>query len=216
MTPVFLSYSHQNAAKAGLIADGLAAEGYSLWWDRRLRAADDFAMDIERQLSDAACVVVVWSASARNSLWVRAEASAALEQDKLVQLAADGAKPPLPFTMLHLLDFSNWQGERQHRAWADLNASIRDVSAGQGVRERATSAAKIAGPSLFGPLIAIGAGSLGLVALSGALAVFMARSPEQSDLLGTATIGAFVAACLALGYMLMRTVEIGLASRRPA
>lgn len=214
MTQVFLSYSHQNAAKVGLIAEGLAAEGYSLWWDKRLRAADDYTMDIERQLNDAACVVVVWSASARNSLWVRAEASAALEQNKLVQLVADSAKPPLPFTMLHLLDFSNWQGERQHGAWGDLNASIRDVAAGRGVREGAAAAK--AAPSLFAPIVAVGAGSLGLVALSGALAAFMARSQDQSDLFGTLTLGAFIAACLALGYMLMRTVEIGLASRRPA
>lgn len=213
MTSVFLSYSHQNAEKAALIADGLAADGFSLWWDRRLRAADDFTMDIERQLNDAQCVVVVWSASARNSLWVRAEASAALEQNKLVQLVADGAKPPLPFTMLHLLDFSSWRGER-HGVWGELNASIQEISAGRGVRERA--AAAHAPPSLFAPMVATGAGSLGLVALSGALAAFMVRSPEQSDVFGTATIGAFVAACLGLGYMLLRTVEIGLASRRPA
>ena len=65
-------------------------------------------------------------------------------------------------------------------------------------------------------LVAVGAGSLGLVALAGTLAVLMVSSPEQIDVLGSVTAGAFVAACLGLGYMLMRTIEIGLASRRHA
>lgn len=215
MAQVFLSYSHQNAAQAGQIADALAAEGYSLWWDRKLAAASDFTSDIERQLNDAQCVVVVWSTSARNSLWVRAEANAALEQDKLVQLIADKAKPPLPFTMLHLLDFHGWGGDRQHQSWTDLNSSVRDVLAGGGVREH-TAEAKRAGPSMFAPMVAIGAASLGLVALAGALAAFMVSSPQNSDITGAVTIGAFAMACLGLGYMLVRTIEIGLASRRPS
>lgn len=34
-----------------------------------------------------------------------------LESRKLVQVTIDGAKPPLPFTMVHLLKLSNWNGE---------------------------------------------------------------------------------------------------------
>lgn len=215
MAQVFLSYAHRNHHTARQIADGLSAAGYSLWWDRRLRAGDDYGRDIEAELQNANCVVVVWSAAARNSLWVRAEANAALEQDKLVQVAADAARPPLPFTMLHLLDLSNWNGAHDAPTFRHLSASIAELIAGGGVRERAAEA-KRAGPSLFAPMVAVGAGSIGLIAVAGAVAALMATQPADSDMFGALTIGAFAAACLGLGYMLMRTIEIGLASRRPA
>lgn len=195
------------------IADGLTAEGYSLWWDRKLHAGDDYSADIEAKIDEAGCVVVVWSAAARNSLWVRAEANAALEQDKLVQLAADKAKPPLPFTMLHLLDLSDWSGQREHPAWRELGHSIDETIAGRPVRERAAEARR-APPSMFGPAVAVGVGSIGLVALVGILAALMATGPEQSDLFGVLTVASFAAACLGLAYMLIRTVQIALASRR--
>jgi hypothetical protein len=214
MAQVFISYSHQNTPKVKLIADGLSAAGYALWWDRKLHAADDFTKNIEAELDASQCVVVVWSATARNSLWVRAEASAALEQDKLVQVSADRSKPPLPFTMLHLLDLSDWRGDCTHETWRDLAGSVNNVLAGGGSQER--EAAKRAAPSLFAPLVAIGAGSIGLVALTGGLAVAMANAPQQADAFGSATLGAFIVACLGLSYMLMRTVEIGLASKRTA
>lgn len=215
MAQVFLSYAHRNHDAAHQIASGLTAAGYTLWWDRRLHAGDDFSRDIETELQNANCVVVVWSAAARNSLWVRAEANAALEQDKLVQVAAENTRPPLPFTMLHLLDLSNWNGAPDDPAFRNLCVSVGDLIAGGGVREHMTEA-KRAGPSLFAPMVAVGAGSIGLIAVAGAVAAMMATQSADSDLFGALTVGTFAAACLGLGYMLMRTIEIGLASRRPA
>lgn len=215
MAQVFLSYAHRNHHTAHQIADGLSAAGYSLWWDQRLHAGDDYGRDIEAELEDANCVVVIWSAAARNSLWVRAEANAALEQDKLVQVAADGARPPLPFTMLHLLDLSNWNGAPDAPTFRHLSTSVAELIAGDGVRERGAEA-RLTGPSLFAPMVAVGAGSIGLIAVAGTVAALMATQPAEGDMFGALTIGAFAAACLGLGYMLMRTIEIGLASRRPA
>lgn len=213
MAQIFLSYSHQNAAKADLIVEALTADGYSLWWDRKLRAADDYTRDIEAQLNDAKCVVVVWSAAARNSLWVRAEANAALQDNKLIQVTVDNAKPPLPFTMLHLPDLSHWQGEPMHPEWREVRGGVHTILSGGGMREREIAARQATQP-FFAPMIAVGAGSIGLVAVTGALAAFMASSPQQPDMFGSTTIGLFIAATLGLGYMLMRTVEIGMASRR--
>ena len=215
MAQVFLSYSHHNRQMVSRIADGLTGEGYSLWWDRNLRAGHDYASDIEAELQDATCVVVVWSAAARNSLWVRAEASAALEQDKLVQVSADKARPPLPFTMLHLLDLSEWSGSRDHPSWREFGDSVGHVVAGGPIAGRAADA-KQSPPSLFGPMVAVGAGSLGLIALVGAVVALIANAPERGHALGAITLASFTAACLGLGYMLMRTIAIGLASRKSA
>ena len=67
-----------------------------------------------------------WSRTARDSLWVRAEANEALDQGKLVQINLDGAKLPLPFTMLHFTDFSHWTGAREQAPWPQLVALVKD------------------------------------------------------------------------------------------
>ena len=112
MADVFLSYSRRDRTAVGAIAEALAAGGRSLWWDPALKSGEDYAEVIEREIGAARCCVVAWSASARDSLWVKAEANEALDAGKIVQLTIDGAKLPLPFTMLHYLDFSRWPGRR--------------------------------------------------------------------------------------------------------
>jgi hypothetical protein len=215
LAQVFLSYAHQNRARVAEIASALEGEGFSLWWDRALRPGDDFSLDIEHALDEAKCVVVVWSPAARDSLWVRAEASAALEKDKLVQVAAETVRPPLPFTMLHLLDLSDWNGDRTGAAWRELGDSIGTVIAGGGVRERVESA-MAKPPSLFASMVAVGAASIALIGLVGALSALMAQAPQASDAFGLIAFVAFAGACLGLGYMLMRTAQVAMASRRPA
>src|SRR5690349_25056941 len=117
MADIFLSYARATEPKVAEIGGALESSGYSLWWDKALNASDDYAMVIEAELDAAACVVVAWSAPARRSLWVRAEANEALDAGKLVQINLDGTRLPLPFAVLHFLDFSRWRGERQGLPW---------------------------------------------------------------------------------------------------
>lgn len=151
MADVFVSYSRKNRDRVELISGGLAERGYSLWWDERLAPSDDYAMLIESEIEAAPCVVVAWSSSARQSLWVRAEANEALDAGKLVQLNLDSAKLPLPFTMLHWLDFSRWGGERQGSPWSDLEGKVSAFVSGRGVMDAATPAYEAPrGPALQG------------------------------------------------------------------
>src|SRR5688572_12618612 len=113
MADVFVSYSRKNRDRVAEVADALGQSGFSLWWDRKLRSGGDYGMVIEREIEAASGVVVAWSAHARQSLWVRAEANEALDSGKLVQISLDEARLPLPFTMLHSLDFSAWRGTRE-------------------------------------------------------------------------------------------------------
>ncbi|MEZ5970959.1 MAG: toll/interleukin-1 receptor domain-containing protein [Hyphomonadaceae bacterium] len=94
MADIFVSYAHANKNRVSALAQGLSGSGFSLWWDDHLRAGSDFTLEIERELDTAKCVVVAWSGAARNSLWVRAEATEALDAGKLVQIKLDGVKPP--------------------------------------------------------------------------------------------------------------------------
>ncbi len=49
-TDIFLSYARQDRGTARLFADGLVAEGFSVWWDASLRSGETFDEVIERNL----------------------------------------------------------------------------------------------------------------------------------------------------------------------
>jgi hypothetical protein len=97
MADVFVSYARPDASLATKIAHALQTAGYQVWWDRELLPHHSFAHAIEEELRAAKAVLVVWSASAVDSQWVRAEADLARSQGKLVQIARDDCAIPLPF-----------------------------------------------------------------------------------------------------------------------
>ena len=55
-------------------------------------------------------MLVAWSEHSVDSDWVRAEASFAVEQNKLVPIALDHAPWPVRFRTTHTLDLSDWDG----------------------------------------------------------------------------------------------------------
>lgn len=124
MADVFISYARADDERAATLVQALTAGGRSLWWDRHLASGADYARVIEHEIDAARSVIVAWSASARESLWVRAEANAALDQGKLVQINLDRARLPLPFTMLHFLDFSAWSGGRDQTPLPELERAL--------------------------------------------------------------------------------------------
>src|ERR1044072_3336852 len=113
MADVCLSYGRSTRPRVEQISGAMEAGGYSLWWDNALNASDDYAMVLEREIDAARCVVVARSPQARQSLWVPAEANEALDKGKLVQINLDACRLPLPFTMLHFLDFCPWRRARR-------------------------------------------------------------------------------------------------------
>src|SRR5579872_1513913 len=110
MSDVFISYARSQEREAKAIAEALRSLGYGVWRDDELPAHRDYSEVIEERLRSAKAVVVVWSAEAAKSQWVRAEADLAREAGTLVQLTLDGAAPPLPFGLIHCVDLSRWSG----------------------------------------------------------------------------------------------------------
>jgi adenylate cyclase len=110
MGGVFISYARSDELKASALTDRLRALGYAVWRDDQLPGHRAYADVIEEQLKAADAVVVLWSASAAKSQWVRAEADAARQEGKLVQLTLDGSAPPMPFNQIHCIDFDGWTG----------------------------------------------------------------------------------------------------------
>src|SRR5580704_15057520 len=97
MSDVFISYARSTEATALAVAGALQALGYSVWRDDELPSHRAYSDVIEEQLQSAKAVVVIWSAEAVKSQWVRSEADRARSDDKLVQLTVDGARLPMPF-----------------------------------------------------------------------------------------------------------------------
>jgi TolB-like protein len=130
MSDIFVSYARSTAAQAQQIAEALRALGYGVWRDDELPAHRAYAEVIEERLKVAKAVVVIWSAEAAKSQWVRSEADRARTDRKLVQLSVDGTPLPMPFDQIQCADLSGWTGDREASGWRKVVASIDALMGG--------------------------------------------------------------------------------------
>src|SRR5262245_18546423 len=108
MSDVFISYARSTAATAQAAAKALRSLGYSVWIDDELPAHRAYGKVIQEQVTAAKTVLVLWSADAMESEWVLSEAERAREAHKLVQVAIDGSRPPMPFDQIQCADLRGW------------------------------------------------------------------------------------------------------------
>jgi adenylate cyclase len=73
-------------------------------------------------------VVVLWSADAAKSQWVRAEADTARSAGNLIQVSLDGSIPPLPFNQIQCADLNGWNGETDSPGWRKLVGSVQALA----------------------------------------------------------------------------------------
>jgi adenylate cyclase len=130
MTDIFISYARGSAGEAQTVAELLRGLAYGVWRDDQLPAHRPYAEVIEERLHQAKAVVVIWSAEAVKSQWVRAEADVARLKGTLVQMSLDGTVPPLPFNMVQCADLTGWLGESTAPGWRKVLASVRTLVRG--------------------------------------------------------------------------------------
>ena len=111
MTDVFISYDSEDREKARKLASALEACGWSVWWDRKIKAGQTFDQIIEHELETAKSVVVLWSKASISSEWVKNEAATAAERSVLVPALIDTVKLPLEFRRRHAADLIHWDGD---------------------------------------------------------------------------------------------------------
>ncbi len=119
MADIFLSYGHTDRARAEVLAAALAAR-FSVWWDKDLDAACTWRKELEEQIDDARCVVVLWSETSREKDFVRSEASRAAQRRTLLQVCLDGEDVPLGFTESQWIDLRAWNGEADDPLLAEV------------------------------------------------------------------------------------------------
>jgi len=128
MAHVFISYARSDEPLARLIADGLREGGFEVWRDDELPAHRAYADVIEERINGAGAVVVLWSAEAAKSHWVRAEADTARGKSTLIQASLDGTIPPMPFNQIQCADLKAWDGQRTSAGWRKLLASVAELA----------------------------------------------------------------------------------------
>ena len=132
MADVFVSYARPDEDAAKRVGAALRADGYRVWWDDDLPAHRPYGEVIEERLKSARAVVVLWSAEAAKSQWVRAEADAARSAGTLVQATLDRTIPPLPFNQIQCADLKDWNAGSDTQGWRKLAASVQALAERRG------------------------------------------------------------------------------------
>lgn len=149
MADIFISYSSADREFARTLANALTAHGCTVWWDRNIEHGKYFDRVIEQEIQDAKILIVIWSKAGVESDWCRAEALAALEQNKLLPISIEQAKPPLRFKHIQTGNLSEWQGDPSAEPF---NALCRDLK-GYGIN---VSESGVPTPAVISPPISIG------------------------------------------------------------
>lgn len=125
MADIFISYAREDRETAKMLAQALADQGWSVWWDRRIPAGRQFHDVIEHELAAARCVIALWSKAALTSNWVREEAQDGLERKVLVPAKIEPGKSPIGFRTIQAADLIGWKGDQNHPGITQL---IEDIT----------------------------------------------------------------------------------------
>jgi adenylate cyclase len=128
MAEVFVSYAHEDEARARQVAEALSAQGYRAWRDDELPAHRSYGEVIEERLNSAQAVVVLWSSDAKASQWVRAEADTARNRGTLIQASLDGTIPPIPFNQIQCADLNGAGAPVDSPGWSKLMGSVQALA----------------------------------------------------------------------------------------
>jgi TPR repeat protein len=120
---VFVSYSRKDFDFVKSIVAFLEQQ-FVVWWDDDIVGGTDFATDIFKKIEKTQVAVVVWSANAATSKWVRNESQAAVGRSTCIPILLDGT--PLPPHLAHLdaIDLRTWDGRSENRELRKLAQDI--------------------------------------------------------------------------------------------
>ena len=155
MTSVFLSYDREDSERARSLAKALEKAGHSVWWDHQIAGGAQYGNEIEEALTRSDAVVVLWSACAIKSAWVKDEAAAGRDAGKLVPVSLDKAEPPLGFRQYQTIDLSTWRGRPGSAPFKALLHGIDTLTGQERPKLPVASAAPAEGFRLHGRWLAI-------------------------------------------------------------
>jgi TolB-like protein/Flp pilus assembly protein TadD len=127
MADIFVSYSSEDRDKVKSLVDSLEMQNWSVWWDRQITPGDGFADEIDREIQQASCVVVVWSSHSIESRWVKSEALEAMEHEILVPIKIEDVRVPVAFKQIQTVDLVGWPDPKTEDDYPKLMEAIANL-----------------------------------------------------------------------------------------
>jgi TIR domain len=124
---IFLSYKREEVEDAKRVRDALGRAGFRVWWDENVQCGQQWSAEIDRSLQDAGCVVVLWSAAAVRSPWVRHESSKAMALQTYAPCRIELVPIDAPFDQVQASDLTNWGGEDNHPGFVGLQTRVAEL-----------------------------------------------------------------------------------------
>jgi hypothetical protein len=122
---IFVSYARADRARVDFVWDHLVGQHWRVWRDDFIPSNANFHDEIHARLRAATCVVVVWSAAAAASEWVRAEAAVARETKSLFLVQIDQTALPDDLKEQQAAQLQSWDGGIDSEAFKRL---LRDLA----------------------------------------------------------------------------------------
>jgi len=140
MSDIFISYGHEDKAKAKCLAEALKHQGSSVWWDPHIPPGKTFAQVIEEELDAANCVVVLWSNNSVKSEWVQTEASEGRRRGILIPVLIEEVIIPLEFRRIQAAVLIDWDGKSPHAGVDKLVGAVAEIIGPRSIHTRRVGA----------------------------------------------------------------------------
>ncbi len=121
---LFISYASEDRPVAERLAGQLCVDFPKVFWDRKIPAGAQWSPEIQRNLRDARCVIVLWSATSNKSLWVKGEAAESFETNRYFPLLIDKAGPPRLFEHVQALSIARWVEHGDTQELSEVRSAI--------------------------------------------------------------------------------------------
>jgi len=125
MADIFVSYTRADQEMVRLIVALLEAQGWSVWWDTRISGGERWDAVIEREITAARCVVVMWTPQSFDREWVHLEAHHGRSRGILVPVLIGVDSPPFAFSLIQARNLSGWDGMSQMAAVVQILTDVR-------------------------------------------------------------------------------------------
>jgi|CXWL01.1.fsa_nt_gi formylglycine-generating enzyme required for sulfatase activity len=125
MSDIFLCYSRTDIDVALQLANRFEKENWSVFIDQQTRVGLRWHKEIERELHAARAVVVLWSATSRDSDFVLEEAEYGKHKEILFPAFIESVEFSYGFSRIQTADLIDWNNQPQHPGFLQLLDSLR-------------------------------------------------------------------------------------------
>lgn len=125
MSDIFIAYSRSDAAIAERLVQHFRQEGWEVFIDKQTHVGRRWHKEIERELHAAKSVVVLWSATSRDSDFVLEEAEYGKRKDILFPAFIARVEFPYGFGRIQTADLIDWDHRTEHAGFVQLLESLR-------------------------------------------------------------------------------------------